>query len=511
MTQTKAKLNSFGKLLLHRFQADSPRPAIIYNSEKLTYPQLEEKVSAVTAFLRKQGMQKGDVVILYTPEKLPFLLIHLGILLGGGISLPLNPQFTGEEMVYFLNDSKARFVFAAQEQRAVIKGIKNRCPDLEKVFSTEIEKMVSQVNRGASTAIIEKYSHEEDYCFMLYSSGTTGKPKGVVHTHGNTAAAVLALQKCWEFSTKDVLLNVLPLYHIHGLSFAAHLSLVSGSTMIIEDRFHPLKTLDKIKEATVFMGIPTFYYSFLNRPQFREKAKEWKQTRLFTCGSAPIRPEVLGEIEEIIEKPLINRYGMTESHVITSLPLDGPFKHGSAGLPLEGVEIKLADIISDTPSKQNSPEELPAAEVLIKSRNLFHHYWQKPEATQEAFTVDGYFRTGDLGYFDEEGYLFLVGRAKDLIITSGFNVYPPVVERVINGFPGVKESAVIGVPDALKGEKVMAIIATEAGRGVEIEELKRYCRKNLVNYQCPVSFEILPELPRNTMGKVLKRQLREIF
>ena len=239
-------------------------------------------------------------------------------------------------MRYFLNDSGARFVFASGEQASLIDQIKDGCPKLREIINpTEI------IEKRGSKPLTSPNLRDEDNCFMLYSSGTTGRPKGVVHTHHNLAASLLDLQACWGFVPKDILLNVLPLFHIHGLSFAAHLCLISGATMILEDKFHPLKTMEKIREATVFMAVPTIYYAFLRRPEFKKKAKEWKKTRLFTCGSAPIRSEVLPELETILNRPLINRYGMTESHVITSLPLSGPFPQGSVGLPLDGVEMKI--------------------------------------------------------------------------------------------------------------------------------------------------------------------------
>jgi malonyl-CoA/methylmalonyl-CoA synthetase len=489
-------MKGFIELLEHQFRENSGRPAVIYHDQIFTFGELEERAKAIGAFLQEKGLKAGDIVILYTPEKLSFLLIHLGIILCGGVSLPLNPGFTAEEMIYFLNDSGACFIFASGQQASKIAKIKNKCQKLKAVFEPTIalnQKLLRGVKGGG-------FLEKSPPCFMLYSSGTTGRPKGVIHTHANTGASLLALQKCWKFSPGDVLLNVLPLFHIHGLSFAAHLSLISGSTMILEDRFHPLKTMEKIKDATVFMGVPTYYYAFLNRREFRERAKEWERTRLFTCGSAPIRSEVLDEIETIIGKPLINRYGMTESHVITSLPLDGPYKHGSVGMPLEGLEVKIG--------KQGREE---AGEVMVRGQNLFDHYWKKSEATRTAFDGDGFFKTGDLGYFDDDGYLFLKGRKSDLVITGSFNVYPAVVERVINEFPGVKESAVIGIPDPVKGEKLMAVIVPEAAGKVVIDELKKHCRDKLVNYQCPVSFEIVEELPRNTMGKVLKRDLKEKF
>lgn len=497
-------MQSFGELLERQFQINSRKPAVIYRSQVLTFGQLERKAEKVAVFLQQQGLKKGDIVILYLQEKSDFLVLHLGIILCGGVSLPLNFNFTREEMIYFLADSGARFVFASGGQAGLIGSIKEKCPLLEEIFepASVLESNVNKRPEKVETAV-------EDHCFMLYSSGTTGRPKGVVHTHGNTGAALLALQKWWNFSPGDVLLNVLPLFHIHGLSFASHLSLISGSSMILEDRFHPQKTMEKIKEATVFMGVPTFYYAFLNRPEFREKAKQWHRTRLFTCGSAPIRSGVLGEIESIIGKPLINRYGMTESHVITSLPLGGPFKKGSAGLPIDGIELKIEGGPRTNTDRRGREESPTVGEVKVRGKNLFNRYWNKPGATRAAFDDDGFFKTGDLGYLDAGGYLFLTGRKNDLVITGGYNVYPAVVERVINRFPGVKECAVIGVPDALKGEKIMAVVVP--GGMLNMDELKKYCREKLVDYQCPAYFEGVEKLPRNTMGKVLKRELKEKF
>jgi malonyl-CoA/methylmalonyl-CoA synthetase len=497
-------ITGFAELLLHQFDKAADKPAIIYHGEVLTFGQLESKARSIGAFLQDKGLEKGDRVILYTPEKLSFLIVHLGIILSGGVSLPLNFRFTKDEMLYFIHDSGACFVFASGEQASLINQVKDRCPKLREIISP-----TEAVLKNGSKKFKEPHLRAEDSCFMLYSSGTTGRPKGVVHTHMNLASSLLDLKTCWEFVPEDILLNVLPLFHIHGLSFASHLSLISGASMILEDQFHPVKTMEKIMNATVFMAVPTIYYAFLRRHEFRKKAREWNKTRLFTCGSAPIRTEVLPELETILEGQLINRYGMTESHVITSLPLNGPFPHGSVGLPLDGVEMKLISKDGRTLSTGSAREDnhKVVGEVKIKSKNLFSHYWNNPEETTSAFDKEGFFSTGDLGYLDEFGFLTLVGRKKDLIITDGYNVYPAIVERVLNSFTHVKESAVIGVPDEKRGEKVVAVVVPEGH--LHTGELKKYCQTHLVNYQVPARFELVDELPRNTMGKILKRVLRE--
>ncbi len=237
---------------------------------------------------------------------------------------------------------------------------------------------------------------------MLYSSGTTGRPKGVVHTHANLASSLRALQECWRFTPDDVLVNALPLFHIHGLSFATQLSLLTGSCMLMEESFHPRRTLEAVGQGTVFMAIPTFYYSFLDRPEFPVLAKDWSHVRLFTCGSAPIRPEVLPELESVLGRPVINRYGMTEAHVITSLPLSGPWPQGSVGVPLAGIEVRVVQE-DGTPGQ---PGEVGS--VQLRGPNLFREYWRRPEATSDAF-ASGWFDTGDLGCRDANGFLTLVG------------------------------------------------------------------------------------------------------
>jgi malonyl-CoA/methylmalonyl-CoA synthetase len=249
------------------------------------------------------------------------------------------------------------------------------------------------------------------------------------------------------------------------------------------------------------MAIPTFYYSFLDRPEFPVLAKAWSHVRLFTCGSAPIRPEVLPELESVLGRPVINRYGMTEAHVITSLPLSGPWPQGSVGLPLAGIEVRVVEE-GGTPGQ---PGEVGS--VQLRGPNLFREYWRRPDATQEAF-ASGWFDTGDLGCRDANGFLTLVGRKHDLIITNGFNVYPQVVERVINECPGVRESAVVGVPDKKRGERVAAAVVRSDETLTE-RALRAYLSERLVDYQRPADIRLVDSLPRNAMGKVLRRELRD--
>lgn len=477
------------------FARRADRPALIYRERSHSYGELDRRARCCAAWLQGLGVEKGDRVVLATAEKLPFLAAHLGALYAGAISLPLNPRITRDEMRYFLADSDARVAVVGRAQRPVVEGLQPELPGLRAIVD----------DGGAWEAPEGPYQDPapaaDDPCLILYSSGTSGRPKGVVHTHANLAASLHALRDCWRFTPEDVTVNVLPLFHIHGLSFATHLSLLTGGCMVVDDPFHPRRTLEVVGQGTVFMAIPTFYYAFLERPEFAEAARNWRHVRLCTCGSAPIRPEVLPLLEAILGSPVINRYGMTEGHVITSLPLDGPWPQGSVGLPLEGIELRVTRD-DGTPAPAGE-----AGSVLLRGPNLFRDYWRNPEATRAAFAT-GWFDTGDLGSLDPSGFLTLIGRKNDLIITNGFNVYPQVVERVINACPGVRESAVIGLPDDRRGEKVVAVVVRNT-TSLDERRLRVHCGAHLVDYQRPTAVVFVDALPRNALGKVLYRELRD--
>jgi len=474
----------------------SSRTAILHQDSAVTYGELDARARHWAARLHQLGVEPGDRVAILTSAKLPFLVAHLGVIQAGAVSLPLNPRFTGDELRYFLQDSGARAVVAGDDERPLIDSLRTELPELRAVLAD------AEVSDAPASHFSEPVIGRDEACLMLYSSGTTGRPKGVVHTHANLASSLRALQKFWRFTPDDVLVNVLPLFHIHGVSFATHLSLLTGSCMLMEDAFHPRRTMELVGRGTVFMAIPTFYYSFLDRSEFKAAAREWRDVRLFTCGSAPIRAEVLPELEGVLGRPVINRYGMTEAHVITSLPLDGPWPQGSVGVPLPGIEVR---VVKDdgTPA---GPAEVGS--VGLRGPNLFSDYWRNPDATRQAF-ASGWFDTSDLGFRDATGFLTLVGRKHDLIITNGFNVYPQVVERVINECPGVRESAVLGVPDKKRGERVVAAVV-RSDEALTDRTLRTYLNERLVDYQRPAAFVFVEALPRNAMGKVLRRELLRI-
>jgi malonyl-CoA/methylmalonyl-CoA synthetase len=481
--------------LRHSFAAHADRPAVRHRDHAYSFGDLERRARNVAAALQQRGLQPGERVVLCTAAKFPFLVSYLGVLEAGGIALPLNPRFTREELRYFLSDSGAALAVAGPDQRDLLEALRPDLPDLRAVVLDDSLATAPDVVPHP----VEPTADEP--CLIIYSSGTTGQPKGVVHTHANVAASLDALRTCWRITADDVIVNVLPLFHIHGLSFATQMSLLTGGCLLLEDAFDPDRTLDVIARGTVFMAVPTMYYRFLEHPGFEAAARRWSRVRLFTCGSAPIRPEVLPRLEAILGRPVINRYGMSEAHVITSLPLDGPWPQCSVGLRLDGVELRVAT---------EDGRDAAAGEVgrvLVRGPNLFREYWRRPDATRSAF-AGGWFDTGDLGSRDGAGFLTLAGRSNDLIITNGYNVYPPVVERVINGCPGVRECAVFGVPDERRGESVVAVIV-RSDPALDEARLHAYLGESLVDYQRPRVVVFADELPRNAMGKVLRRELRD--
>jgi malonyl-CoA/methylmalonyl-CoA synthetase len=488
----------FLQQLRTRFAQRAGQTAFIYREWSYSYSDVEAQARRWASSLQTLGVEPGDRIALFTPDKLSFLMAHLGTLFAGTVSLPLNPRFTREEMRFFLADSGARAAVVGADNRAVVEELRPELPALQAVIEDNGE------GHGGSSSFREPSPRAEDAALMIYSSGTTGWPKGIVHTYANMGSALRALQLWWRLTPDDIVVNVLPLFHVHGLCFATLLTWLAGGCVLLDDQFHPQRTLDLVGRGTVFMAVPTIYYRFLEQPElFRAAARSWANVRLFTCGSAPLRPEILPELESILGRPVINRYGMSEAFVITSLPLDGPWPGGSVGLPLEGIEVRIG-------RENDSPAETgEVGAVQVRGPNLFREYWGQPEATRAAF-AGGWFDTGDLGCRDAAGFLTLVGRKNDLIITNGYNVYPQVVERVLNGCPGVKESAVLGVPDQRRGERVAAVVV-RSDPGLDESCLRSYYSEHLVDYQRPVDVVFVDALPRNAMGKVLRRELRNRF
>jgi malonyl-CoA/methylmalonyl-CoA synthetase len=420
------------------------------------------------------GVQPGDRVAVQIGKSFDLVALHIGTIRAGGVYLPLNASYTDREVGDLMEDAEPALLVRDEPlEHAVLR-----------LSTDELAELVD----GAATHFHDVSRTVDDPASILYTSGTTGKPKGAVLSHGNLAASTQTLIQAWQFTDNDVLLHILPLFHIHGLYVALYCSLASGSSTVFIDKFDAPRIAEMLPLSTVLMGVPTHYTRLLEEPSFNAAAV--RKIRLFTSGSAPMLVATHDAFRERTGHTILERYGMTETGMLASNPYEGDRKPGFVGLPLPGVEIRI-DGSTDG-----------AGEIQVRGDNVFAGYWKRPELRATEFTEDGWFRTGDLGRFDEEGYVEIVGRSKDLIITGGLNVYPKELELIIDEFPGVAESAVIGLPDADFGEAVIAIVVAEPGVVLEAAELR---------FKVPKRFHIVDSLPRNTMGKVEKAKLRKQF
>jgi len=456
------------ELLSSRFPIDPDRSCFQLMPEgNITYGQLRGAVSKIAGSLIAKGVVPGDRVALQVEKSPEAVMIYLATLMAGAVFLPLNNAYTSSEVAYFLKDA---------EPRLFIQDAPGFVADSETA-----EPLDEPITRSAS-----------DLASIIYTSGTTGRSKGAMLTHGNLAANALALHEAWGFSPKDVLLHALPIFHVHGLFVALHCAFLSGAPMIWLSKFDDVQVLKGLADATVMMGVPTFYTRLLANPDFtRDRAAH---LRLFVCGSAPLLPSTFAEFQDRTGHTILERYGMSEAVIITTNPLHGARLAGSVGYPLPGVDLRIG-----------GGEETGVIE--IKGPSVFSAYWRMPEKTAEEFTADGYFITGDVGRRDADGRVWISGRAKDLIISGGFNVYPKEIELILDEMDGVTESAVIGLPHADFGEAVCAVVI---GAGDEAGMIAK-CRAHLAAFKAPKRIFFVDDLPRNAMGKVQKNLLRERY
>jgi malonyl-CoA/methylmalonyl-CoA synthetase len=484
---------------------DTPR-------QRVTYSELESLLRATENYLLALGFQSGDRVALQLTKSLEFIVLNLATLRLGGISLPLNTAYPPDEIEYFLSDSGARFLFALKSNEDKVKSILQRLPNLEQSIFLDTNEPNSFRALLASHSIEGSVSakgpepgqiNRDDTAVIIYTSGTTGQPKGAQITHGNLDSNLEALHTSWGWQPEDVLLHVLPIFHVHGLFVALFGVLYAGATALILREFDPKKTLQALvdNQCSVFMAVPTIHRRLVNSPDANHF--DLSHLRLITSGSDRLPDEVFTGFQKTFGYTLIERYGMSETGMNTTNPLNGERRLGSVGKPLPGVEVRIADATSGG--------QLPGGqvgEVQLRGDNIFKGYWNQPQKTSQAYTPDGWFRTGDLGFLSEDGYLTLVGREKDLIISGGMNVYPPEVERVLNGHPDVAVSAVIGCEDKDWGERVTAIVVFTTGQHATAEELITFCRARLAPYKTPKVILFRDSLPMNAMGKVSKQELR---
>jgi malonyl-CoA/methylmalonyl-CoA synthetase len=455
------------------------------------------------------GVKPGDRVAVQVEKSIEALMLYLATIRAGGVFLPLNTAYTPTEVEYFLGDSEPRLFVCdparADALRALAEEAGAAMETLGVWRSLEVSAG-SMADKGleASNRFEDVPRAGDDLAAILYTSGTTGRSKGAMLTHGNLASNGVVLVDYWRFTADDVLLHALPIYHTHGLFVACNVVLLAGGSMLFLPKFDADEAIRLLPRATAMMGVPTYYTRLLARPDFTREVTA--HMRLFTCGSAPLLAETHAAFKRRTGHAILERYGMTETGMNTSNPYDGERIAGTVGFPLPGTEIRVA--------AAETGKILGAGEIGIlevKGPNVFKGYWRMPEKTAEEFRDDGFFITGDIGLVDEKGYVHIVGRAKDLIISGGFNVYPKEVETLIDALPGVAESAVIGVPHPDFGEGVMAVVVPRADAKLSEAEILAGLSDSIAKFKQPKRVFLVDSLPRNTMGKVQKNVLRERY
>ncbi len=462
------------------------------------YGALFEGAERFAARLLDAGLRPGDRVAVQVEKSIEAVQLYIGTVLAGGIFLPLNTAYTGAEVSYFLTDATPAVVVCDPFREAEIAPLIGTAT----LFTLDADGQGS-LTAGLTDApgFVAVARGPDDLAAILYTSGTTGRSKGAMLSHANLASNSETLRDYWRFTSDDVLIHALPIFHTHGLFVATNVALLAGASTVFLPGFNAPAILDAMPKSTALMGVPTFYTRLLDDPRLDRETVS--NMRLFVSGSAPLLVDTHEKWEARTGHRILERYGMTETNMSTSNPYDGERRAGTVGFPLPGVELRIMDN-----GKEVAQGEIGTLEV--RGSNVFQGYWQMPEKTAEELRPDGWFITGDLGQKDADGYVTIVGRDKDLIITGGFNVYPKEIESLIDEIPGVLESAVIGVPHPDFGEAVVAVVVKENGALTE-SDITAVTGSNLAKFKRPKQLFFVSELPRNTMGKVQKKALREEY
>lgn len=458
-----------------------------------SYAGLLDETGRLANTLVTLGLKKGDRLLLQVEKCEAVLSLYLACLRTGVVFLPVNPGYTVAETEHFLRDAEPGLAVTDPARVEGLAALGARVLALPELLA---------LAEGQGSDFADQDHGPDDLAAILYTSGTTGRSKGVMLTRENLASNAEALVGLWQFTEADVLLHALPVFHTHGLFVATNCVLYSGASMIFQRAFQPAAVLAALPEATVMMGVPTFYTRLLSDPGLTQEAVA--HMRLFISGSAPLSPATHAEWQTRTGQAILERYGMTETNMITSNPYHGARRAGTVGMPLPGVEVRITG-----PDGQVLPQG-EAGSIEVRGPNVFKGYWRLPEKTAEEFR-DGWFITGDMGAVDVQGYLSILGRAKDLVITGGLNVYPAEVEAALDDLPGVAASAVIGVPHPDFGEAVVACLVAAPKATLTEEAIRSLLRNRLAAFKLPKRVLILDDLPRNAMGKVQKAELRRRY
>ena len=473
-----------------------------------SWQDLDDASAMVANMLVFLDLPAGSRVVVQVEKTVEALILYLATLRAGLVYVPLNTAYQSAEMAYFVEDAKPSVVvcsgpnFGWISKMAFLAGTAY-------VFTLNEDRTGSLLERASAFPRVHAVARRnaDDLAAIIYTSGTTGRSKGAMLSHGNLLSNAQVLHAYWDWRSPaqggDVLIHALPIFHVHGLFVAIHGALINGSKMIWMAKFDPKRVLQKLPEATVFMGVPTLYVRLLTEPGLNREVV--RNMRLFISGSAPLLLETFTNWQQRTGHTILERYGMSETVMLTSNPCraaDGERSGGTVGFALPGVDLRVQD---------DAGQSLPVGEIggiQVKGPGVFKGYWQMPEKTAEEFTADGFFKTGDVGKLDTQGYVTIVGRSKDLIISGGYNVYPAEIEGYINAMPGVAESAVVGVPDADFGEVGVAVVIAKAGCVVDSHTVLTQLKATLANFKIPKRCYLVAELPRNAMGKVQKNLLR---
>ncbi len=481
------------------------------DGEPLSYRwrDIDRATAMLANLLDSLNLPAGARVAVQTEKSVEALMLYLAVLRAGLVYLPLNTAYQAAEIEYFIGNAEPSVVVCTGKNFGWFSKLAFKAGTAH-VFTLNDDRSGSLLHRAAQHS--DRHTPAErtadDLAAILYTSGTTGRSKGAMLSHGNLLSNALTLKSHWGWQQQDVLIHALPIFHVHGLFVASHGALLSGSKMIWFSKFDPKAVLARLPEATVFMGVPTLYVRLLAEPGLTHDA--CRHMRVFIAGSAPLLIETFNAWRERTGHTLIERYGMSETVMLTSNPCaesEGERRGGTVGFPLPGVSLR---VMGDA-GQACAAGEIGGIEV--SGPNVFSGYWRMPEKTAEEFSTDAsgrrWFKTGDVGKFDERGYVVIVGRSKDLIITGGYNVYPAEIEGYLNDMAGVAESAVIGVPHADFGEAVLAIVVARAGASLNPSALIAELKNRIANFKVPKRLFVVDELPRNTMGKVQKNVLRD--
>jgi malonyl-CoA/methylmalonyl-CoA synthetase len=471
---------------------------------ELSYAALREQSGRFAAALMRRGAAPGDRVAVQVDKSVEAVLLYLACLRLGAVFVPVNVANTPGEVDYFLRDSQPRIAVIRPADCASLE------PHAARAGVRHVETLGAE-GEGSLPALVRQCAADPDLprglgahspAAIVYTSGTTGRSKGAVLSRANLASNAAVLADAWRFTGGDILLHTLPLFHVHGLFAAINTVLASGSGLVLLPKFDAAAVLKHLPQATVYMGVPTHYTRLLQQAGLNRETAAG--VRLFVSGSAPLQADTHREFLRRTGHEILERYGMTETLMNTSNPYDGERKPGSVGLPLAGIAVRVA-------GPSDGPEAGTAGALEVKGPNVFAGYWRDPEKTRGEFTADGWFKTGDLGRIDGDGYVYIVGRAKDLVITGGYNVYPKEVEMELDALSGVLESAVFGVPHPDFGEGVTAVVVPQPAVVLSESDVINSMQTRVARYKVPKRVIFIDELPRNAMGKVQKNVLRAAY